>query len=539
MAGKLCITFDDGKISTYTYARPILNAAGVPATFYVLTDTFQPVKEDFSTFDFQRWDAVTVSTGCSVVVQDTVKHGANNAAKCYVVGAGANANFTRNLVLADYAEVTAYFRLAATPTSGKAHELCRFSSPVSAECLMGVYNIGGSTLQLYLYNSHTATYSGYTYAFAPDTWYKINFKYLRHGTAGYMKAELNDVLVIDNTAIHSHDDLYRAIFGPALQTSEAATIYVAGISVVIAQTVSPSYMSITQLTQLQTDGHEIASHSRSDPNMTTIPTQKMVDEFLLSSQILKSLGYAGLNFAYPYGAYNGVTNAEGFQHYNSLRIAYVPPYAMGTPTKPIVLNGKAGETGDATVLAMLQAFVDELTAADAFGVLFFHDVKPGVTTDPYCISEADFQSFIDYVVASGIARYTVQGALNSFLTTPTAFVDGLAVEIQPETLETKVSSFASDSDGWENLEYTFFHTALGNITYHSFVCHEDADVTPWDSSAANLLKARVRSGEGVDLAIQVGGIVATAWSNCALESIVIWYSPDLRDRFFQLVLRQV
>jgi len=52
-------------------------------------------------------------------------------------------------------------------------------------------------------------------------------------------------------------------------------------------------------------GHEIGSHTKTHPNLTTIPLYKVEEEARESKRLLEDLtGKEIINFAYPYGAYN-------------------------------------------------------------------------------------------------------------------------------------------------------------------------------------------------------------------------------------------
>jgi len=73
-------------------------------------------------------------------------------------------------------------------------------------------------------------------------------------------------------------------------------------------------------------GHQIGSHTKTHPNLTSIPLHKVEEEARESKQLLEDLtGNEVRGFAYPYGAYNtNIVNIIG-KHYE---------YARGSGANP-------------------------------------------------------------------------------------------------------------------------------------------------------------------------------------------------------------
>ena len=76
------------------------------------------------------------------------------------------------------------------------------------------------------------------------------------------------------------------------------------------------------------------------------------------------------------------------------------------------LTGYGAERGDNATLSGLKSFVDAIYAANGWTIIFFHNLTPGVTTNQYNISIADFSGFLDYVSSRGIPTMTDDASLN-------------------------------------------------------------------------------------------------------------------------------
>ena len=171
-----------------------------------------------------------------------------------------------------------------------------------------------------------------------------------------------------------------------------------------------SYMSISELENLQANGNEIGSHSVDHPNFLSLTDDQIVSECVNSKQLLQSYGFSANNFAYPDGATNDHINSIVTQYYRSARSAYTGPYIMSLPTSLSVLPAYPGESGDPSTWSQFNAMesaesmVDQIVSSNSYGIIFFHNIIPGDTTDAYTISQEYFQDFLQYVANSGVTR---------------------------------------------------------------------------------------------------------------------------------------
>lgn len=63
-------------------------------------------------------------------------------------------------------------------------------------------------------------------------------------------------------------------------------------------------MNLDELKMLQENGMEIASHTKSHPNMLNLTHERLIDEIANSKKALAQLGFNVKTFVYPYGEWN-------------------------------------------------------------------------------------------------------------------------------------------------------------------------------------------------------------------------------------------
>ena len=208
---------------------------------------------------------------------------------------------------------------------------------------------------------------------------------------------------------------------------------------------SSSYMNVTELQTLQNNGNEIGSHSNTHPDFISLSDSQIQQECEISKQTLQSWGLVVNNFAYPYGERNNHTDSIVAEYYRSARSAYVWPYIMQPPISQFVLPGFAGETGDPTALSQLESEVDQVYSTNGWSIIFFHNVMPDPSGNPYAISTQDFQSFLNYIVSKNVATVTVNQGLDLLsapVTPPSVTISPTSVKMylgQPQTFDSSVS----------------------------------------------------------------------------------------------------
>ncbi len=165
----------------------------------------------------------------------------------------------------------------------------------------------------------------------------------------------------------------------------------------------PGYINQTQLRNIYTAGNEIAAHTRTHRDLTTLSSSVQQSEIQGSRQDLIGWNVGSiLSFAVPFGSYNQslitmIQNA-GF-------------------TSMVTANGGLNlETADAfqlarvsadtrNSLAQLKQAVDSAAANKQWLIITFHEINTSGRT--YSITPANFNAIIDYIVQKGIPVVTV------------------------------------------------------------------------------------------------------------------------------------
>jgi peptidoglycan/xylan/chitin deacetylase (PgdA/CDA1 family) len=178
-----------------------------------------------------------------------------------------------------------------------------------------------------------------------------------------------------------------------------------------------AYLSLGELRALQGNGSEIASHSKTHTGFWSLSEEQIRMECNVSKQVLESNGLNVTSFAYPYGYTNAAIDSIVSEYYRSGRSAYVPPYTMAFPHSQFPLphfnlTSFAGETGDDTVLDRLKNIVDQVYSGNSWCIIFFNNIVPERSTDPYAIGVQDFTAFLDYVAEKGVQTLTVNQTLD-------------------------------------------------------------------------------------------------------------------------------
>lgn len=165
------------------------------------------------------------------------------------------------------------------------------------------------------------------------------------------------------------------------------------------------FMTPNQVKTIAQQGHEIAGHTVTHADLTTLSRNRINQEIKNSKTYLQNLtGAIVTSFAYPYGSLNntiktllknaGYTAARGVD-YETLNTA---------TTDKFDLKSQCIETGDS--MASIKAQIDAAKANKQWYILCIHEVKNG--GDQYSTTPARFQEIVDYITSTGIKVVTVK-----------------------------------------------------------------------------------------------------------------------------------
>ena len=240
------------------------------------------------------------------------------------------------------------------------------------------------------------------------------------------------------------------------------------------------FLSWANLTAYQTAGHEIAGHTLTHPNLTTIPLEQAGTEVCKDRANLAAHGINAYDFAYPYGfgfqvpalvsivsgcGYNSARRANGLYSAapECLGGGCGFPYANAVPTS----EPYAVRTGDnvqtTTTLADIELLVTQAeNNGGGYVPIVFHNICNAC--DTYSTTQATLQSFIDWLKVRG-PNTTVQtvhqvmtGALKPLDTTPatsTIACNGAACTTNYYNTAVSVALAAADTEsGVASIHYT-------------------------------------------------------------------------------------
>lgn len=188
---------------------------------------------------------------------------------------------------------------------------------------------------------------------------------------------------------------------------------------VITDTFSnPLYMSVAQLRSMESTGTEIASHTVSHPDLTTLNAQELTRELADSQKTLRQdFGGGVLDFTSPYGAYNAYTLKMIGTYYRSQKNAEGDPAAneleainVGANFDP--LNFKSYSVRGDTTLADLKKLVTATQAEHAWLVLTYHQIDD--SKDTFSVTPEAFQAQLAYLSQTTVRDAPVSQVMDAY-----------------------------------------------------------------------------------------------------------------------------
>ncbi|HEY6736218.1 MAG TPA: polysaccharide deacetylase family protein [Candidatus Saccharimonadia bacterium] len=178
----------------------------------------------------------------------------------------------------------------------------------------------------------------------------------------------------------------------------------------------PDYMTVAEIAALKSAGNEIASHSVTHPDLTTVTATKLTNELKNSQATLQSkFGGSVTDFAYPYGAYNAKTIAAASLYYQTQRST---DSGYNTKDNLTLTNLKVQNIFNTTTPAQVQAWINQAAKDHSWLILVYHEVgtTPIDPTDTqYTTTPADLDAEMAMVKNSGLGVLTINQAVNEVL----------------------------------------------------------------------------------------------------------------------------
>lgn len=176
-----------------------------------------------------------------------------------------------------------------------------------------------------------------------------------------------------------------------------------------------AYMSVSQLHSMQKNGHEIASHTLTHPDLTTLDNEDL-DWELKESQRLLAKEFGDIkDFASPLGAFDTRTQAAINTYYRSHRNTAADPASVddkdvNTAANFDIHNIIAYTIRRTTTLQDLQALLDYTGQNNGWLVITYHQVEDA--TLDYGVTPEELEQQLKLIHAAKMRTATVGNVLD-------------------------------------------------------------------------------------------------------------------------------
>ncbi len=374
------LTFDNGWSSQFNNGRPILNAAHMPVTYYIITNSTLDATAGVSNNFFDSSGISTTTTISSSTVNWGDITNINNFGAVYTDPTYQSYIFTDTYTSSTTSNL--FVKYCSVTFTG--------DCPAASVTSMGVGALPAG-------NNATA-----------------NISFTLPTVSG------NTVSPISISQVSDQGELITAS-NPFLTESQ-------------------SFMTESQLRTLQSEGNQMDSHTKTHPdlNLTTLDVATSNDEIAGSRSALLSFGLSPVDgFAYPFGSYNTtvkqMVSSAGYTNARTVDVGF-----NTTASDPLML--KSESVTALTTFATIKSWIDTAIANKLWLVITFHDVDPQNIIDQnnetYGVTPTMLQNIVTYLQtqSGSIDVLTMDQALSRLTGTQPPPLVIPAVTITPPTL---------------------------------------------------------------------------------------------------------
>lgn len=165
------------------------------------------------------------------------------------------------------------------------------------------------------------------------------------------------------------------------------------------------YMTTAQVQTLVAEGNDIASHTLTHPDLTTLSAAQLTSE-LQDSQawLMSNLGLPAVpNFVVPYGRYDSTVQGAIRQSYASSRTVNAGRNFRDT----LVYELRGNDVHRAVTVSTVRGWIDQAIAEKSWLILVFHEFVDGTPTRDTEYRTANFAAILDYVRTRGARTVTL------------------------------------------------------------------------------------------------------------------------------------
>lgn len=346
------------------------------------------------------------------------KWGTNVSTFTYL-NVGHTGTHSLSLTVSGYANGTANWAYAPQPvTAGIGYVFSDwYKSSVPSEVDIAVNMADGSTRFLYVSSAPTSS-----------TWIQERSEFTM--PTGSVSASINHLMYQNGTL--TTDDFSFLPYQPVGYSRALVTLtfddgwttqYSAGLGILNKYgltgtfyivsgflTKQPDYMTVAQIISLKAAGNQIASHTVTHADLTTL-TPTMLTNELKNSQTTLTAKFGGpvQDFAAPYGTYNNATVAAASTYYRSYRTTD-PGYNGKTDTD--LMRLRVQNMTNTTTPAQVQAWVTQAARDKTWLIIVFHQISPSLTAGEYSTTPANLDTELSALKTSGVPVVTMSQAIS-------------------------------------------------------------------------------------------------------------------------------
>lgn len=295
---------------------------------------------------------------------------------------------------------------------------------------------------------------------------------------------------------------------------------------------APGYLTVANLATLKNAGHEIAGHTVTHPDLTTLPIDEATRQVCNDRINLANWGFPTTSFAYPFAAENAaVQTVVQNCGYNSARGLGDIQTRFGCqgcdlaetipPANPYLIQAP-DEVDNTWKLADLQNVVTKAEATGGWIVLTFHHIMT-TSTDPLNITPSLFSQFATWLrlrpltTSVKTVNQVIGGTVKPLVAGPPVPPQGTGNLVKNPSLETLTGGVPQC---WQNGSYgtntpTFSTVSPGHT----------------GSTAAKLVMSGYSNGDAKWLpALDLGGCSPTATPGHSYQ-LGAWYTSTVSTQF--------
>ena len=371
--GFVTLSFDDGLESQFQNAVPLLDAAHLKGSFYIITHTAGMAVAN-PTLDTPDAASSTLPKGwqtsgsTNATFKYPVAGQSGSAAEVFSAVAGSNAAWYLDPVTVLPDENYTY---SDSYRSGTTSDIVIQMTDASGT--LEYINTAGSAV--------TTKVAALTLASTSNAWVTLP------PLSFYIPPNIKTVTVLHRLAGAGTLDVDNISFGDY-----------------------PTYMTPAQVLQMQADGQEIGGHTQIHPDLATLSNADQTTQIAGSRQDLLDNGVSSVTtFVYPYGSYNTATEQIDKQAGYIAARSLLPGF-NGRNSDIYALLSQSVDTD--TTLAQVESWIDQAKANKQWLILVFHPVQADLTGQAYGTTPQLFQGITNYLNTNSVPVLTMaQGAV--------------------------------------------------------------------------------------------------------------------------------